>query len=78
MIYDGTQGVQAADPVARVPTLVPDASPVSWTIGIQDALRSASQIRISLILGQAGARIVKASRVRPAICAWVRGYDYRI
>jgi hypothetical protein len=75
VIYDGAQSVETADPVARVSALVPNASPVSRTIGIQDTLRTASQVWISLILGQAGAHTVDTSRICAAIGARIRnGY----
>jgi len=79
VIYDGAQGVETADPVTRVSALVPNAGSVSWTIGIQDTLRTTSQVWISLILGQTGARTVDASRIGAAIGARVRGgYGYRV
>lgn len=75
MIYDGAQGVETADSVAGISTLVPNASSVPRTIGVQDTLRTASQIWISLIFGHAGAYTVGALRVCTTIRAWVRGYD---
>jgi len=75
VIYDGTQGVETANPVTWISALVSNAGPVSRTIGIQDTLRTASQIWISLIFGQAGTHTVDTSRICAAIGARVRnGY----
>lgn len=75
MIHDGTQGVVAADSVARVATSVLDASSVPRAIRVQDTFRTAAQVRVSLVLGKASAHTVGTLRVRTAVQARVRRFE---
>lgn len=75
MIHDGAQGIVTADPVARIATLVPNASSIPRAILIQETFRMASEERVSVIFGNAGAHTVKALRVCTAIQARIRRSD---
>lgn len=51
---------------ARVGTFIPDACSIPWTVVVKYAFGSASGVRVSLVLEQAGAYAVVALGVRSA------------
>lgn len=69
MIDDTAESVLTAGAFAGVSALVSHASPVSRTIGIEDALRSTAHVRIALVLGHARTDAVEALRVSGALVA---------
>lgn len=64
VISDRAQGIETADSkIARISTLVLNASSVTRTIGIQNTFWTTSKVWIFLILGKARTHAVKALRI---------------
>lgn len=63
MIHHVASRVLTANSRARILALVPQARFVAWTLGIQDALRTAGLVGIADVLGQAPAFTIVAHGV---------------
>lgn len=56
MIHDLAIGVLSASSWARILTLIPNAGSVGWTVGIEDALGSATLVWIADVFRKTRAR----------------------
>lgn len=63
MVDNGALGLLSASVETRISALVANAGAIARTVGVDDALRSAASVRISLVFGQTGAGTALASRV---------------
>lgn len=66
MLYNFASGTGTAGAGARIATFVSDASSVSGTVGIENALRTAFDVWITSVFRNAGADAVAACGVRAA------------
>lgn len=76
MIHNCAQCVLTANVGARVSTFLFDASLISLTIRVHNALGSTTDVRVAMIIRQANTSVVYAHAVRSAVQARIVRFCY--